>query len=404
MKTSRLVSSCVRMLGRHKLRTFFMALGTLIGVAALTVVVALGQGTQQMLLDKLDRMFSGSTITLMAGGVGRGGPSQNTGRTALTQDDLAAIQNEVPAVTAYDPGQFLGAVDVVFDGNATRTAMRGHAELAESVRNRSVTRGAHFTDQHVRASARVALVGESLVQKIFADVDPVGQTIRIGTVPFEVLGVLESIGTDPHGIDRDNEVRIPITTMLRRVMNVDYINSAKFMVDPAADLEATVVALSEVLRRRHSLTEGEPDDFRTFTPIQVQEMVSSGRRIFTVLLPVVALISIVVGAGVVANVMLMSVSERKGEVGLRKAVGARPQDIWWQFLVESTLVTTLGGLLAIVIGFVTVRMITLHTPTAAQFPWAITLTGLGIAITVGVLAGVMPARRAACLDPVETLR
>jgi putative ABC transport system permease protein len=392
------------MLGRNKLRTFFMALGTLIGVTALTVVVALGQGSQQMLLDKLARMFSGSTITLMAGGMERGGPSQNTGRTALTQDDLAAIQREVPAVTAYDPEQFLGAVDVVFDGNATRTAMRGHAELAETVRNRSVTRGSHFTDQHVRASARVALVGESLVQKIFGDVDPVGQTIRIGTVPFEVLGVLETIGTDPHGIDRDNEIHIPITTMLRRVMNVDYINSAKFMVDPAADLDATVVELSEVLRRRHNLTEGEPDDFRTFTPIQVQEMVSSGRRIFTVLLPIVALISIVVGAGVVANVMLMSVSERKDEVGLRKAVGARPQDIWWQFLVESTLVTTLGGLLAIVVGFVTVRMITFHTPTAAGFPWAITIAGLGIAITVGVLAGVMPARRAAGLDPVETLR
>ncbi len=404
MKTSRLVTSCLRMLGRHKLRAFFMALGTLIGVTSLTVVVALGQGSQQLLLDKLARMFSGSTITLMAGGVGRGGPSQASGRTALTLEDLAAIQNEVAAVTAYDPEQFKGVVDVVFEGNATSTAMRGHAELAESVRNRNVTRGAHFTAQHVRASARVALLGESLVQKIFGDIDPVGQTIRIGTVPFEVLGVLEAIGSDPHGIDRDNEIHIPISTMLRRVMNVDYINSAKFSVDPTADLEATVIALTEVLRRRHRLTADEPDDFRTFTPIQVQEMVSSGRRVFTVLLPIVALISIVVGAGVVANVMLMSVSERKAEVGLRKAVGARPRDIWWQFLVESTLVTTLGGLLAIVVGFGAVWMITTHTPAAAAFPWAVTSAGLGIAITVGVIAGVLPARRAAVLDPVETLR
>lgn len=404
MKTSRLVSSSLRMLGRNKLRTSFMMLGTLIGVTALTVVMALGQGTQQGVLDSFRRMFSGSRIMLQAVSVSQSGLHAAGATTTLTIDDLAAIQDEVPEVTMFDPAQYMGLGDLVFEGNSLRTAIRGHSERHEIVADRGVTRGSFFTAQDVRASARVALVGETLVRRVFGDIDPIGQAIRVGTIPFEVVGVLKSIGIDPHGIDRDNEVIIPISTMLRRVMNVDYLNAGQLTVEPSANLDATVLAVTDVLRRRHMLADGEPDDFRTWTPVQVEEMIASSNRIFTVLLPLVALISILVGAGVVANVMLMSVSDRKSEIGLRKAVGARPRDIWWQFVLESTLVTTLGGVAALALGFAVLAFVTSHTAFEAAFPWGVTILGLGIAVTVGVLAGVLPARRAAGLDAVESLR
>ncbi len=404
MKTSRLVSSCLRMLGRNKLRTSFMMLGTLIGVTALTVVVALGQGTQQEVVSKFRTFFAGSSVMIQAVATSQSGLHQAGGSTTFTIDDLDAIQEEIPGVTMHDPTQFMGTGDLVFKGNSIRTAVRGHSERAEIVRARSVTRGVYFTAQHVRSSARVALVGETLVERVFADVDPIGQAIRIGTVPFEVIGVLAPIGLDPHGIDRDNEAIIPISTMMRRMMNVDYLISGRLVVDPTADLDAVVNDVEELLRQRHGIGPGEQDDFRTFTPVQVEQMIASSNRIFTVLLPLVALISILVGAGVVANVMLMSVSERKAEIGLRKAVGARPRDIWWQFVLESTLVTALGGALAIGLGIAALGVITSYTAAEAAFPWATSLLGMGIAVAVGVVAGVMPARRAAALDPVQSLR
>jgi putative ABC transport system permease protein len=404
MNARRLLASSLRALGRNKLRTGFMMLGTLIGVTALTVVVALGQGTQQQVLDTFRRMFGGSTIMVQPVAASHSGMVQSGIRTTLTLDDVAALEAEVPDVRMIDPGQFIPAADLVFEGNAVKTTVRGHSEHHEAAWNRGVTRGSFLTDQHVRASARVALVGETVVERVFAEVDPIGQTIRIGTVPFEVIGVLEPIGLDPHGVDRDNEIIIPISTMMRRVMNVDYLLSARIVLDPDADLEAAVGVVSNILRTRHRLADGEPDDFQTWTPVQVERMVESGNRVFTVLLPLVALISIVVGAGVVANVMLMSVGQRKHEIGLRKAVGARPRDIWWQFVLESTLVTTVGGLIAVGLGFAALAVITTRTGAVAGFPWAVTLLGVGVAVGVGILAGVAPANRAATLDPVDSLR
>ena len=403
MKTNRVMSSSLRALKRNKLRTFFMMLGTLIGVTALTVVVALGQGAQQEVLDHFQRMFSGSQIRLQAIAESQHGVNTSTS-TTLTIADLDAIQSTIPGVVMHDPMQYQGAGDFVFNGESRRTAVRGHSERYPITANRGVTRGAFFSERDVRASARVALVGETLVERVFGDVDPVGQTVRVGTIPFEVIGVLAPMGLDPHGIDRDNEIIIPISTMLRRVMNVDFLNFGTIIVDESVDLDATVAAVETLLRQRHSLAESEPNDFRMYTPDQVQQMIKASNRVFTVLLPLIALISIVVGAGVVANVMLMSVGERKSEIGLRKAIGARPRDIWWQFLLESTMVTTFGGMIAIGLGLLTLRILALRAGTDLAFPWGPTMLGMAIAVAVGVAAGVLPARRASSLDPVESLR
>jgi len=405
MKTRYMIAASFRSMRRNGLRTFFMMVGTLIGVAALTIVMALGRGTQRAVLSGIERMFSGSTILLSAGSGMMGGDPRSGGpTTTLTLDDIEAIEAAVPAVSKSDPMQMGGTLEVTFEGKASDVRVIGQSDKSEVVWNRGVTRGAYISEADMQSSARVALIGERVVADLFPDVDPIGQTMRIATVPFQVLGVLEPFGIDPHGLDKDNEIIVPTTTLMRRLRNVDYIASAKLLVDSTADLDATVFAIEDVLRERHGLAANQQNDFSMITPVRVEEMIAESHRVFTVLLPIVAIIAIVGGGVVVANLMLLSVNERRGEIGLRKAVGARTRDVWWQFVLEATVVTTVGGILALVIGISALPFITRAMDAQVVFPWEVSLMGLAIAVAVGLAAGVMPARRAAQLDPVDALR
>jgi putative ABC transport system permease protein len=405
MRTSRLIGSSLRAMRRSKLRTFFMMLGTLIGVTALTVVMALGRGTQAALMRDIERMFSGSTIILNAGsGMRPGGPHGSGPTTTLLPEDIAAIETEVPAVLMADRLQGIGAADVVFEGNVSDIRILGHSEHGPEVWNRGAGRGAYFTAADVATAARVAVIGTTAARNLFGDTDPIGRQIRIGTVPLDVIGVLEPFGVDPHGIDKDNEIHVPYTTAMRRLRNVDYLAASKILVDPGADLDATVLAIEDLLRRRHQLAPGEPNDFSMHTPTQVRQMVAASHSTFGVLLPIVAVIAIVASGVVVANLMLLAVGERRHEIGIRKAIGARTRDVWWQFVLEATAVTTLGGVLAIAAGMLILQYLKLHGAADFIFPWPVTLLGLGIAMAVGLVAGALPARRAARMHPVDALR
>jgi putative ABC transport system permease protein len=392
-------------MGANRLRTFFMMLGTFVGVAALTVIMAFGQGTQRDMMDRVQRMLGGSTILLRAGGSRMVGGAHSGGpTTTFTMDDLQAIRARVPAVKLADPMLNVGGRETVWNGRSANVQVQGHTEAAEVVWNRSAARGTFFTEADVASAARVALVGEVVVRDLFAGQDPIGEQIRVGGVPFQVIGVLEPAGLDPHGIDQDEQIWIPISTMMRRVANLDYVMGAKFGIDPDANIDDTVLEISDVLRDRHRLGPDQPEDFAMFTPVQVNAMVKSANRVFTVFLPLVAAISILVGGIVVANLMLMTVNERRSEIGLRKAVGARPRDIRLQFLAESASVTGLGGIGALAVAWGVLRLIALHGRPVAGMPWSVALIGLGLSILVGIISGVIPAKRAAALDPVATLR
>jgi putative ABC transport system permease protein len=405
MKTERLIRHGLRDMGRHRLRTFFMMLGTFVGVLALTVVMAIGQGTRDAVMGNIQRMFAGNSILLSAGGGGMmGGGSAGGPTTTLMEEDLEEIQASVPGIRVYDPMVLAGSREVVYQGSSSSVRVLGHSENHEEVWARGVSRGAFFGEDEVRSSARVALVGETLVRELFGGADPIGLQLRIGTVPFQVIGVLDSMGIDPHGWDRDNEVIIPFTTMMRRVLNVDYLGSAKILAEEGTDLSAAVEAIEALLRERHSLAEDELNDFSMITPVQVEEMVSSMNRIFTLFLPLLAAVSLLIGGIVVANLMLMGVNERRSEIGLRKAVGARDRDVWLQFLLESSLVTVAGGILALLVGAAGLAVIGGAMEGISVMPWEAATLGLLAAVAVGLLAGVFPARRAAALEPVETLR
>lgn len=405
MKTQRLIRHGLKDMGRHRLRTFFMMLGTFVGVLALTVVMAIGQGTREAMTENMERMFAGNSILLSAGGGGMmGGGGADGPTTTLTEEDLEVIQASVPGIQVYDPMVMAMSREVVYQGKSASVRVLGHSEHHEEVWNRGVSRGDFFGEGEVRSSARVAVIGETLVRDLFEGADPIGLQIRIGTVPFQIIGVLDSMGIDPHGWDRDNEAIVPYTTMMRRVMNIDYVQTAKILVAGGTDLDGAVAAIEALLRERHVLAEGELNDFSMITPVQVREFLSSMNRIFTLFLPLLAAVSLFIGGIVVANLMLMGVSERRSEIGLRKALGARDRDIWLQFLLESSLVTVAGGVLALLVGAVGLSFIGRAMEGVSVMPWEAATLGLASAVLVGLLAGVFPARRAAALDPVTTLR
>jgi len=250
----------------------------------------------------------------------------------------------------------------------------------------------------------VAIIGETVAGQLFKDQDPIGADIQIGSVPFRVVGVLEQWGTDPHGMDRDNEIVVPITTLMRRLTNVDTITGAKLVIARTANEDEMVKQIREILRSRHSLAAGQPNDFSILTASEVRQMMAAVERVLMLYLPMVAAISLLVGGIVTASLMYASVSERAAEIGLRRAVGARTEDIRLQFLVETAATTLAGGAAGIALGFVLARMSATKLHLDGVAPWSAVLLGIAASILAGLTAGLLPARRAARLSPVDALR
>ena len=402
MSTMRLVSHSVGMMGRHKLRTGFMMIGSFVGVAALTLVVSVGLAAERKLLKLAHQMFGESSLMIMDGGGHMMGGPRNPGKR-LKIDDLEAIGKQVPEIESWDVQQGL-TVSVRHADLADTAQVLGESERSEHVWGRTAVQGAYFDDTAVRSSERVALVGQTVVNQLFGSENPMGQEIQIGSVPFRVIGILEPWGTDPHGMDRDNEIVVPISTLMRRLTNVDTITGAKLLLTPSAPEDQVVKAIDAILRERHGLVAGQPDDFSILTASEVREVMASIKRILSLYLPMVAAISLLAGGIVSATLMVASVNERAGEIGLRRAVGARTQDIRLQFLIETTATTLVGGVAGILIGFVLAHVGATHMHLGRVAPWGAALLGIVSSIGVGLAAGLLPAQRAARMSPVDALR
>ena len=402
MNTMRLVRHSAGMMGRHKLRTTFMMVGSFIGVAALTLVLSVGQAVKQKMLAMVRQVFGEASIMVMDGGGHMFGGPRNPG-TRLKLDDMQAIAAEVSGIENWDPQQGLSAT--VRRGDASDSAqVLGVTERYEQVWDRSATRGALFDTAAVKASQRVAIIGQTVAGKLFSDEDLIGSDIQIGSVPFRVIGVLERWGTDPHGMDRDNEIVVPISTLMRRLTNVDTITGAKLVVTRGSNEDQMVKQIREILRSRHSLAAAQPDDFSILTASEVRQMMAAIERVLSLYLPMVAAISLMVGAIVSASLMFASVSDRAGEIGLRRAIGARTEDIRLQFLVETASTTVAGGAGGIVLGYVLAQWSATRLHLDGVAPWSAALMGIAASILVGLAAGLLPARRAARLSPVDALR
>lgn len=402
MKNTRLARHSLRMMGRYKLRTSFMMLGSVIGIAALTFVISVGQAAQRKILKTVGQMFGDSGIVIHDGGGEMMGGPRGPG-IRLKIDDIAAVAKELPGIEAWDPMQTITAS--VRHGDSTENVLvRGESERWPQVWNRTASRGDLFDEMAVTGSARVAIIGETVAKELFGADDPVGADIQIGSVPFKVIGILEPWGTDPHGMDRDNEVIVPISTLMRRLTNVDTISAAKLVVIDPARSDEMKAEMRRILRERHGLTAGQPNDFSIITATEIRRMVGQVQRVLVFYLPLVAAIALIVGGVVSASLMLVSINERVAEIGLRRAIGARRQDIRLQFLLETTITMLAGGLGGVALGYVVAQIGASRMHLDGANPWTAALLGVLASSLVGVLAGILPALRAARLHPAEALR
>jgi putative ABC transport system permease protein len=270
--------------------------------------------------------------------------------------------------------------------------------------NWNIDEGRFISAEDDSRMARVCVLGPTVKKELFGETDPIGEQIRIGNVPFEVIGIMQVRGTSPGGGDMDNRVFIPLQTLMRRTANIDYLSGIKVHLKSIKDIDNTSANIKSILRESHKLAEGEPDDFRIITPTEVTKFAEKVSGTFNLFLVLVAGISLIAGGFVIANIMLISVSERKNEIGLRKAVGARSKDIQMQFLLETITITFIGGVIGVVLGFIGAKILSLITEMPASYSWEGILTGVIFSSLVGLIAGMQPAKRASSLDPIEALR
>jgi putative ABC transport system permease protein len=331
-----------------------------------------------------------------------GSPRADAAR--LTIDDVDAAVREVPGIVEWDPQVMLPSTTIRHAGATTTARILGSSERWQRVWERGLSSGESFDAADVASSARVAVVGRTVARELFGEGDPIGADIQVGAVPVRVIGVLEVFGTDLHGMDRDDEIVMPISTVMRRLNNMDAISGAKLLIAEPDRGREIASEVSAVLRRRHGIGRDQPDDFHILTALRAQEIVANSGRVLTLYLPLGAGIIVIVGGIIAAALMLGSVSERVSEIGLRRAVGASADDIHRQFLMETATTTVVGGIGGVVLGFVAVKLAASELQVSGSLSWLAVAIGLSAAVVTGWAAGVIPARRAARLNPVDALR
>lgn len=405
MNKKEILKSSFRILKRNKMRTFFMILGIIIGIASLSITFTIGKGMQKQISDRVKKYLSTNSIAIFAVELKMEGNPQTDGKiTTLTIDDIKTIVAEVPGISMYDVSQMLQGREIIAGNKNITSTIKGYSTAGEIVWNRTVTRGEYFTPEEELNASRVALIGPGVVEALFGQSDPIGSQIRIGDIPFIVKGVLEPKGIDPHGSDMDLDVVIPVTTMMKRVMNVDYLAMAKFVVEDENRMDEIVAGITSVLKERHHIEGNDVNDFQIITPTFVREKIREVTRVFTVLLPIISLIALLAAAIVIVVLMLMSVNERINEIGLRKAVGARSKDVLSQFLIEVSATSILGGIIGVILGLACFRVFASFMSLSFYIPWQIYVLGGLLPVLIGIGAGLFPARKAARMNPVEALR
>jgi putative ABC transport system permease protein len=398
----------LRALRVNRLRSGLTMLGIIIGVAAVIAMVAVGAGATARIQEQIQSIGSNLMIVL-PGTITSSGIRLGSGaRASLTEDDAYAIVAECPSVAIVAP-TVRGGAQVISGESNWATMVQGTTPEYLAIRDLTVTSGRAFTGQDVDAAAKVALIGETVARNLFGGADPVNQNIRIKNVPFTVIGLLEAKGQSPSGQDQDDIVILPISTAKQKVLGSHAANarSVGALMVQAASAAAMNEAQREVealLRQRHRIQPGQEDDFTIRNLSELFAAQEGSARVMSILLGAIASVSLIVGGIGIMNIMLVSVTERTREIGLRIAVGAKTHDILSQFLVEAVTVSVLGGIIGILVGLGASALIshfarwsTLVSPTAIAMAFA--FSGL-----VGIFFGYYPARKAAMLDPIDALR
>jgi putative ABC transport system permease protein len=378
-------------------------LGIIIGVGAVIATVGLGQGAQQAVQDQIASMGT-NLLYISSGSVNKGGVRLGGGATkTLVYDDMKAILQETPSIAQAAPGAGASA-QVVADNQNWYTRVTGTEPQYFDIRNWPFARGGSFTQDDVTRAANVVVLGATVQQNLFGNADPVGQTVRIGTLPFEVVGVLTAKGQSGLGQDQDDGVYVPITTLQKKITGQDWL---QYIMASATSQPASYAAQGQItalLRDRHRIRPGQEDDFSVRNLADVAQLADASSRVMTLLLASIAGVSLIVGGIGIMNIMLVSVTERTREIGIRIAIGATESDVLRQFLSESVVLSVAGGVLGIMFGVASSITITRVLGWNILISPAAVSAAVVFSMGVGIFFGFYPARKAALLDPIEALR
>jgi putative ABC transport system permease protein len=399
-----IIRIAMRALARNKLRSILTMLGIIIGVGAVIAMVSVGQGAQQQAQQQIAAMGS-NMLFVQSGTVNRGGMRMGWGATkTLIYEDMVAIMRECPSVKAAAPGS-QSTAQVVFGNDNWSTTVNGTEPQYFDIRSWPMAEGSSFSQDDVGMAANVAVIGETVRKNLFGATDPIGETVRINNLPFKVVGLLTAKGTSAAmGQDQDDIILVPITTLQKKITGQDWL---RWIMVSAVSKDASYTAQQQItalLRDRHRIRSAQDDDFFVRNLADMADLADQNARLFTILLGSIASISLLVGGIGIMNIMLVSVTERTREIGIRMAIGATEGDVQQQFLIEAVVLSIVGGAVGILSGMGASYLITqtLGWPVLVS-PTAIVAAVL-FSMAVGVFFGFYPARKAARLDPIEALR
>jgi putative ABC transport system permease protein len=393
----------LKALMQNKLRTALTMLGIIIGVGAVICVIAIGEGASANVERSITNLGA-NLIWVEAGGVNRAGVRTGTGGTrTLLLSDYDAIKEQIPLVTNVTP-QADTRVQVVFGNQNWNTPVRGVGPEYVTLKNWAVVRGGMFTDVDVARATNVCVLGQTVVDQLFPAADALGETIRVNNEPCTVIGILDVKGQSAVGQDQDDQFLMPYTTVMKKIKGQWWLDDILMSGTSATIVDQAEEDITALMRQRHHIQPGADDDFNLRHPTDIAEAVKQSTQTMEALLAAIASVSLIVGGIGIMNIMLVSVTERTREIGLRLAVGARGRDVLRQFLVEAVLLSLVGGVVGIAIGTFGARKIA----DAFQWPTHVSLNAIvvafGFSALIGVFFGYYPARQAARLDPIDALR
>jgi putative ABC transport system permease protein len=398
-----LILIALRALQRNKLRAFLTMLGIIMGVASVIAMVAIGQGSKQSIHDSLSNMGSNMITVMPASNLNGGVKISGSSFQTLTSKDIVALKREAQYITDISPS-------VTAKGQAINgamnwpTSMQGVDPAYLDIRKLTLKDGIAFTEQDVQTSSKVCLIGQTVIDNLFPNTNPIGKVIRFGNIPFQIIGILNPKGQNAFGQDQDDILIAPYTTVQKRILATIYYQNIYASAANEQVTDAAVTEMTSILRDSHRLRDNEDNDFQVRTQAELINTLSSTSSLLTVLLTVIAGISLVIGGIGIMNIMYVSVTERTREIGLRMSIGARGKDILLQFLAEAVLISITGGVIGVFLGIISCRLVTLILAWPTIISQSSVVLSFVVCALTGIFFGYYPAQKASRLDPIEALR
>jgi len=392
----------LKAVANNKMRSFLSMLGIIIGVAAVIIMMSIGQGSKESIRQELSTMGT-NLLTIRPGADMRGGVRQDpSAMQTLKMADYERIMREKKFVTKVSP-EVTASGQVIYGNNNTNTSMYGESSDYLDIKQWSVDEGECFTEEDIKKAAKVCVIGATVVKELFGNVDPIGKTVRFKSIPMRVIGVLKSKGYNSWGMDQDNVIIAPYTTVMKRIAAQTWFSSIVCSAITEELSDAAIEELTQMLRDNHKLKDETADDFTIRSQAEMMETMSSTMDTVTLILVVAAAFSLLVAGIGIMNIMLVSVTERTKEIGLRMAVGATGPVISLQFLIESVLISVTGGLIGILVGGGVSTLLPLMGMPSSVPAWSVYVSFL-VCVFIGILFGYIPAQKAANMDPIEAIR